>query len=74
MPEKWTGELIGKMHNQRVTINDLASVLGCTNAYVSMILNGRRKPGGAREKLEAAFFTVIARRGRKEERNAKSAD
>ncbi len=67
MPEKWTGDLIGKMHNERVTINDLADEMDCTNAYVSMILNGKRKPSGAQEKLEAAFKAIVAKRNTKED-------
>ena len=31
MPEKWTGDLIGRMHNARVTRQDIATELGvCT--------------------------------------------
>lgn len=67
MPEKWTGELIGKMHNERVAIKDIADEMGCSYAYVSMILCGKRKPSGAQEKLEAAFETVVAKRNTKED-------
>lgn len=62
MPEKWTGDLIGKMHNERVTAADLAAELGCTKAYVSMIFNGARAPEGAQERFEAAFAAILARR------------
>lgn len=33
MPEKWTGVLIGKMHNARVSYDDLAAELGLTKGY-----------------------------------------
>ena len=62
MPEKWTGDLVGKMHNNRITYDDLAGELGCTKAYVSMILNGTRKPEGIRERMETAVKNIIARR------------
>ena len=62
MPDPWTGNLIGRMHNERVTAADLAAELGCTKAYVSMIFNGARAPEGAQERLEAAFEAVLARR------------
>lgn len=62
MIEKWTGRLIGRMHNERVTYNDLAAELGVGKSYVSMILNGTRKPDGIRERMEAAFDAVIAKR------------
>ena len=63
MPEKWTGELIGEMHNQRVTYDDIAGELGVTKAYVSMVLNGRRKPAGIKERMQAALTAIVERRG-----------
>ena len=62
MIEEWTGHLIGKMHNNGVNASDLAAELGVTKAYVSMILNGARKPADARSKLEAAVDAIITRR------------
>lgn len=62
MPESWTGKLIGKMHNADVTYDDLAAEIGCGKSYISMILNGKRNPKGAREKLNAAFERVIEKR------------
>lgn len=46
MPETWTGNLIGKMHNKDVTYDELAEEMGVTKSYVSMILNGHRRPAG----------------------------
>ena len=62
MPEKWTGLLVGKMHNERVTCDDLAAEMGVTRAYVSMILNSHRKPDGIQERIENAFESVISKR------------
>lgn len=62
MPEKWTGRLIGRMHNERVTYDDLGAEMGVTKAYVSMILNGTRKPEGIKERMEAAFNAVLEKR------------
>ena len=62
MPEAWTGELIGRMHNARITYDDLAAELGCGKAYICMILNGRRKPAGAEAKLNEAFYRVKQRK------------
>lgn len=62
MPEKWTGRLIGEMHNERVTYDDLATELGVTKAYVSMILNSTRKPTGIQERMEKAFESVVNKR------------
>ena len=62
MPEKWTGRLVGKMHNECVSYDDLAEELGVTRAYVSMILNSRRKPDGIQERMETAFESVVSKR------------
>jgi predicted transcriptional regulator len=62
MPEKWTGRLVGRMHNEMVSQDDMAEELGVTKAYVSMILHGRRKPDGIRERMETAFESVISKR------------
>lgn len=59
--EKWTGNLIGRMHVHDITYDDLASEVGWGKPYVSMILNGQRRPVGAREKLEAAVDAIIQR-------------
>lgn len=62
MPEKWTGQLIGKMHNSRVTYDDLAEKLGVGKAYISMVLNGSRSPKDAKRRFNAAYEAVIAER------------
>jgi predicted transcriptional regulator len=66
MPEKWTGDLVGRMHNERVGLDDIAAELGVTKAYVSMILSGTRRPSGAREKLETAFKAVVDKRNKED--------
>ena len=68
MPEKWTGNLIGKMHNNGITYDDLANEIGVTKPYISMILNGKRKPEGIRKRMEDAVSALIARGGEKETR------
>lgn len=62
MPEKWTGRLIGKMHNECITYDDLAKELGISKEYAGMILNGRRKPDGIRKRMEEAVDAIIKRR------------
>ena len=62
MPEKWTGALIGKMHNSKITYDEVAAELGVTKCYISMFLNGKRNPPGARKRLEDAVKAVIERR------------
>lgn len=62
MPEAWTGDLIGRMHNERVTYDDLAAEMGVGKSYLSMIFNGARKPAGAEQRLNNAFNAVLAKR------------
>lgn len=64
MPDAWTGRLIGVMHNNDVTYEDLAKELGVTKSYISMILNGRRRPDGIRKRMESAVSEVIRKRDR----------
>lgn len=59
MPEKWTGKLLGTMHNEDVTYDDLAKELGVTKSYVSMILNGRRSPPGIQKRMETALRNIV---------------
>lgn len=59
MKEQWTGHIIGRMHNEGVTYEELGAELGICKGYVSMILNGRRKPDGIRNKMEAALNRII---------------
>lgn len=60
--DKWTGELIGKMHNSKVTLDELAKELGITKGYVSMVLNCQRKPPEAEERFNKAFENIVAER------------
>lgn len=62
MREKWTGVLIGRMHNENVTFDDLANELGVSKGYISMILNGHRRPPEAKAKLQAAFDSILQKR------------
>jgi transcriptional regulator with XRE-family HTH domain len=62
VPEKWTGDLIGEMHNNGVTYKELAEELGVTKAYIGMILNGRRTPPGSQLRMEAALWNILEKR------------
>lgn len=61
MPEKWTGRLIGRMHNERITYEQLANEMGVNKAYISMILNGKRKPPNIQKRMEDALEAIIKR-------------
>lgn len=59
---KWTGQLVGKMHNQSVSNGELANELNCTAEYVSMVLNGKKTPANAKERFNRAFTAIIEKR------------
>lgn len=59
MKPEWTGNLIGHMHNSHVTAAELATQLGVTKAYVSMVLNGVRTPSDAQEKFQKAYEAIL---------------
>ena len=65
MPEKWTGRLVGRMHNECISFEELANELGFTKPYVSMILNSKRKPPNIRERMEQAVDRIVDRHKRK---------
>lgn len=62
MPKEWTGDLVGLMHNHKITFAQLALRLGVTNRYVSMVINGHREPAGAEQRFRAAVEEIIAER------------
>jgi hypothetical protein len=68
MPAQWTGDMVGKMHNNRVTMTQLAERLGVTKAYVCMVLNGHRSPKGAEQRFMAALDELIKEKEEDNER------
>ena len=69
MPEKWTGELVGRMHINRVTMAELSNELGITRSYVGMILNGVRGKSGSvdnEKRFNEALDRILQRRAEAE--------
>lgn len=62
LPKKWTGDLVGLMHTNNISQQDLADHLGVTNRYVSMVLNSHKEPAGAEERFTNAVQAIIASR------------
>ena len=60
LPKEWTGDLVGLMHNNKISIAQLAEKLGVRREYVSMVLNGHREPIGAEQKYRAAVNDLIS--------------
>lgn len=62
MLAQWIGDLIGQMHNHRVTKTQLAEEAGVTREYASMVLNGHRCPSGAEATFTSAFQRIVNRK------------
>lgn len=62
MPEKWTGELLMIMHNNKIRRAEVADKLGISKAYTTQILNGLRSPSRMEEKMRAAVEEILAER------------
>lgn len=63
MLEKWIGDIVGKMHGNKISKTELADHMGVTREYVSMILNGHRCPAGAEDRMTTAVNELIAKKG-----------
>ena len=62
MRDKWTGEVVKKMHIFEITNLQLAEELGKSPSYISDILNCKEKPKKAKENVNAAINRIIASR------------
>lgn len=66
MERAWTGRIVGLLHMHRITQAELASELGITAQYVSMVLNGKKTPKGIDERMEKAIQSIVDRRNDKQ--------
>ena len=66
MAEQWTGRIVGLLHTHRITQAELATELGITAQYVSMVLNGKKSSKGIDERMEAAIQAIVDRRTSKQ--------
>ena len=62
MHKKWTGNLVGLMHDSKITKKQLAEELGVSREYVSMVLNEHRAPSDAESRFTAAVNSIISKR------------
>ena len=65
-PPKWTGKLVGDMHLNRVTRQDIADELGVTKAYISYILNGTQSPKDGKQRVINAYQRILEKRSSNE--------
>lgn len=59
MPARWTGELVGEIHNAGFTIKQVAAEAGLNPKYVSQVLNSEDESPKAEEKLRSALRRLI---------------
>lgn len=59
MLAQWIGDFVGRMHQHRITITQVAQEMGVTREYLSMILNGHREPSGIKERMNDALDRLI---------------
>lgn len=59
MLAQWIGDFVGRMHQNKVTITQVAEEMDVTREYLSMILNGHRSPKGAEQRMNEALDRLI---------------
>ena len=64
MLAQWTGDFVGRMHRNKVTITQVAKEMGVTREYLSLILNGHREPHGAEQRMNDALDRIIEKKTR----------
>lgn len=62
MPAQWTGDILSKMHINRITSKQLADAVGWNRKYLSAVLNGHKEPKMAEKKLNDALDRIIEKR------------
>jgi transcriptional regulator with XRE-family HTH domain len=60
MLAQWIGDVVGQMHNYKISKTQLAEHMGVSREYVSMIINGHRSPDGAEGRFRIAVNELIA--------------
>lgn len=60
--EQWIADVVGKMHINKITQSQLAEKMGVTNDYIWMILNGKKSPKNAENRINSAIDQILAER------------
>lgn len=60
--EQWIADVVGKMHINKITQSQLAEKMGVTNDYIWMILNGKKTPKDAENRINSAIDQILAER------------
>lgn len=62
MANEWTGHIVGLLHMHRIKQTELASELGLTAQYISMVLNGKKTSKDIDKRMETAIRAIVDRR------------
>jgi YesN/AraC family two-component response regulator len=62
MPAQWTGRIVGELHNNKLTLKELAKEVGWNDKYLSQVINAENTPKGAEQKLTEAMYRLIEKR------------
>ena len=62
MPEQWTGELIGEIHNAGFKIKDVAAEAKINPKYVSQVLHGKAASPNVESKMKEALERMKGRK------------
>ena len=57
---EWTGDIVKLMHLYGVTRKEVADELGVTNAYITMVLNGRQVKDKTKDRINSAVVKIIS--------------
>lgn len=59
MPAQWTGRIVGELHNNKLTLKELAKEVNWNDKYLSQVINSENPPKGAEQKLTDAVKRLI---------------
>ena len=62
MPAQWTGRIVGELHNNKLTLKELAKEVNWNDKYLSQVINSENPPKGAEQKLTEAMNRMIEKR------------
>ena len=60
--DSWIANAVGEMHINKISNIDISKKLGVTAEYVSMLLNGKKKPANAETRIMTAIDDIIRER------------
>lgn len=62
MPAQWTGRIVGELHNNKLTLKELAKEVNWNDKYLSQVINSENPPKGSEQKLTEAMNRLIEKR------------